>query len=74
MKQGCDGGLQFVFGVGNGQAMACLDRDQTRICMAWHGSRGRPLRAAGSRCVPTAPAERVDMKGILNTLLLPGPG
>ncbi len=35
MKQGCDGGLQFVFGVGNGQAMACLDRDQTRICMAW---------------------------------------
>lgn len=26
MKQGCDGGLQFVFGVGNGQAMACLDK------------------------------------------------
>ncbi len=44
MKQGCDGGLQFVFGVGNGQAMACLDTGIKPGSAAW-----QPPPAEGSR-------------------------
>jgi len=53
MKRGYDGGLQFVFGVGNGQAMACLDTG-IKPGSGWYGSGSRPLRGRPDRdeCQP----------------------